>query len=149
MTPHPDFASLDIPQALAFGRFRMEMLTAEDLAEDYAAVMSSVPVLQGVFDAVWPEGLTLAANETDLHWHHREFTARRSFAWAIRTEAEGYVGCAYLFADIGTTGAGEAVYWMIDTPERLDRLEDFGAMYVAWLNTVLPPGYDLRVVTNG
>ena len=148
MTPHPDFEALEIPTSLRLGSFALEMLTAADLEEDYAAVTGSSLVLQGVFGPVWPEGLTLAYNETDLHWHHREFTAKRSFAWVIRTEESGYVGCAYLFPDIATTRAGEAVYWMIDTPDRMAHLDAFGPLYVEWLKALLPVGYALNVRRN-
>ncbi|MEM9780391.1 MAG: hypothetical protein AAF813_10750 [Pseudomonadota bacterium] len=148
MTPHPDFAALEIPTSLRLGSFALEMLTAADLEEDYAAVTGSSLVLQGVFGPVWPEGLTLAYNETDLHWHHREFTAKRSYAWVIRDAVGAYVGCAYLSPDLGARGAGQATYWMVDAPERLQWLADFGALYVGWLREALPEGYDFRVVSN-
>lgn len=149
MTPHPDFADLAVPQVHHLGPFEIAMLTVDDLDEDYAAIMSSTAVLQGLFGPDWPVGWTKAEDETDLHWHHREFTARRSFAWVIRTKEAGYIGCAYLFPDIATKGAGEAAYWMIDTPARIERLDHFGPLYVAWLTGLLPDGYTLRTRRNG
>ena len=149
MTPHPDFADLDVPRIHKLHEFELAMLTADDLDEDYTAVMSSAAVLQGMFGPIWPEGLTRADDEVDLHWHHREFTASRSFAWVIRTQADGYIGCAYLFPDIATTGSGEAAYWMIDTPERTARLAAFGPKYMNWLASFLPDGYNLTVNKNG
>ncbi|MEX0371605.1 MAG: hypothetical protein AB3N09_13315 [Tateyamaria sp.] len=148
MTPHPDFAQIDVPRTHRLREFELDMLTAQDLDEDYAAVMSSVSVLQGMFGPIWPEGLTRADDEVDLHWHHREFTASRSFAWVIRTKSDGYVGCAYLFPDIVQTGSAEAAYWMIDTPDRIARLNSFGAAYVTWLASFLPDGYQLSINRN-
>lgn len=148
MTPHPDFADIDMPHTHGLGGFDMSILTAADLDEDYAAVMSSTSVLQGLFGPVWPAGLSREEDEIDLHWHHREFTARRSYAWVVRTNADGYVGCAYLFPDISKTGAAEAAYWMIDTPERMARLNAFGPKYLDWLASFLPNGYALTVNCN-
>ncbi|MEL6808057.1 MAG: hypothetical protein AAFO97_09775 [Pseudomonadota bacterium] len=148
MTPHPDFENLNVPQTHLLGAFQLAMLTADDLEEDYAAIMSSAAVLKGLFGDTWPTGWTMAEDETDLHWHHREFTAKRSFAWVIRTEQFGYIGCAYLFPDVATTGSGEAVYWMIDTPERGTQLDAFGPLYEDWLKSFLPEGYMLNVRRN-
>lgn len=148
MTPHPDFEALDVPQIHHLGPFELAMLTADDLEEDYRAIMSSASVLQGLFGPDWPTGWTMSENETDLHWHHREFTTKRSFAWVIRTEQSGYIGCAYLNPDNATTGAGEAVYWMIDTADRISQLDAFGPLYVDWLTELLPDGYALNVRRN-
>ncbi len=124
------------------------MLTAYDLEEDYAAVMKSETVLKGLFGSDWPTGLTLEDDAMDLYWHQREFIAKRSFAWVIRTEEEGYIGCAYLYPDIGTCGSGTAVYWMIDAPARAVWLADFGPLYLEWLRRLLPAHYDLSAVSN-
>lgn len=149
MTPHPDFAALELPVAQRLGGFHLEMLTAADLAEDFAAVTGARAVLHGLFGDSWPDGLTLEDNLTDLHWHHREFTAKRSFAWIIRDDTGAYLGCAYLFPAIGARGRGEAVFWMTDTPDRRALLEAFGALYQSWLGQVLPQPYTLTLRHNG
>ena len=148
MTPHPDFVDVAVPQSHVLGPFHLDMLTAQDLDADYEAVMSSATVLQGLFGPDWPEGLTRAEDEIDLHWHHREFTSHRSFAWVIRTQEHGYVGCAYLFPDMAKTGSADAPYWMIDTDDRISRLDAFGPLFVDWLMTLLPVGYDLSGRAN-
>ncbi len=149
MTPHPDFADRDVPGQVALGPYRMAMLTAADVDEDFAAVTRSVPVLRGLFGGDWPEGLTLADDLTDLHWHHREFTARRSFAWIIRDADVRYMGCAYLYPEIGARGAGHTPYWFAEMPDRLAHLAAFGPLYRDWLGALLPPGYALRLSHNG
>ncbi|MEL6573224.1 MAG: hypothetical protein AAFQ64_16295 [Pseudomonadota bacterium] len=148
MKPHPDFVGREVPFGFALGPYRLRNLTEADLEEDYDNVMASAAVLKGVFGGTWPEGLTKDYDATDLHWHHREFTARRSFAWVIRDSTERYVGCAYLNPEIGATGKGEAVYWMIDMPDRIAQLESFGGLYLDWLKSILPAGYDLKVTSN-
>ncbi|MEP1649462.1 MAG: hypothetical protein ABJK03_04485 [Paracoccaceae bacterium] len=148
MTPHPDFKALDLPLSLTLGAYHLTVLTGADVAEDFEAVTRSKSVLQGIFGPTWPEGLTLEQNLTDLHWHHREFAAKRSFAWIIR-DAEGiYLGCAYLFPNIGECGAGEAAYWMADAPDRMAHLAFFGPLYEGWLKEILPPDYSLNINSN-
>jgi hypothetical protein len=149
MKPHPDFEALDMPTALTVGSYHLGMLTGANVEEDFEAVIRSTPVLQGLFGDAWPEGLTLGENLTDLHWHHREFTSRRSFAWIIRDGSGTYLGCAYLYPSIGKRGAGDAVYWMTDTPNRLAHLATFGALYEDWLKGLLSPSYALDVTNNG
>lgn len=149
MTPHPDFETLQVPMSLTLGAYHLDILTGADVEADFEAVTRSSSVLQGLFGPTWPKGLTLEDNLTDLHWHHREFTAGRSFAWVIRDASGVYLGCAYLFPAIGTRGAGEAVYWMADTPERLAHLAEFGPLYEAWLTDLMPLPYALSLKHNG
>ncbi|WP_300034290.1 hypothetical protein [uncultured Roseobacter sp.] len=84
MKPHPDFEAIDIPMTLTLGAYQLDILTSADVEVDFDAVTRSKSVLKGLFGPAWPEGLTFEDNLTDLHWHHREFTAKRSFAWVIR-----------------------------------------------------------------
>ena len=148
MTPHPDFEALDMPMSLTLGAYHLKVLTGADVEEDFEAVTHSRPVLQGIFGPSWPEGLTLKDNLIDLHWHHREFSAKRSFAWIIRDAAAVYLGCAYLFPNIAERGAGEAAYWMADGPDRLAHLAAFGPLYEGWLKELLPPSYVLSITNN-
>lgn len=148
MTPHPDFEALDVPMSFTLGGYQLDVLTAADLDVDYDAVMRSKGVLQGLFGPDWPEGLTKEYDLTDLHWHHREFTAKRSFAWVIRDGAGLYLGCAYLFPDMATRGVGEAPFWFVDAPDRQAHLAAFGALYETWLSALLPEGYQITLRSN-
>lgn len=148
MIPHPDFETIDMPASKVLGMFHLDMLTAADLDEDYAAVIGSAHVLRGVFGPAWPDGLTREYDETDLHWHHREFTTRRSFAWVIRSKDGAYIGCAYLNPDLTTQGKGLAVSWMIDMPDRLALLARFESLFLDWLTDMFPPDYEITSRTN-
>lgn len=148
MIPHPDFARLEVPETLQLPPYVLTMLKGADVDEDFAAVMESAAVLRGFFAPGWPDELTKDYDQTDLHWHHREFTTRRSFAWIIRDAAGLYLGCAYLFPDIATTGQGEAVFWFTDTPDRLAHIAAFGPLYQEWWAEQLPQGYNLRLSHN-
>jgi hypothetical protein len=105
-------------------------------------------VLRGLFGPDWPEGLSMDDNCTDLHWHHREFTTNRSFAWVIRSPDQTYLGCAYLFPAIGARGAAEATYWMAEGPSRLSHLAGFGPLFQSWVTALLPQGFAITFRNN-
>jgi hypothetical protein len=138
MTPHPDFEALVVPRSFTLGDYHLDILTAEDLEADYEAVTRSASVLHGLFGPDWPMGLSLEDNRTDLHWHHREFTTNRSFAWVIRDPDQTYLGCAYLFPAPGARGMAEATYWMAHGSSRLSHLATFGPLYETWVTALLP-----------
>ena len=88
----------DVPQQLETEKFRLRMLTVNDVVKDYDAVMSSAEHLRTVWpDSGWPDGLTLEQNLIDLGWHQKEFQLRRSFAYTVVTLDETRViGCVYI-----------------------------------------------------
>ncbi len=148
MLPHPDFEALDVPTSVTLGAYQLDVLTAADVEMDFEAVTRSQSVLRGLFGPTWPEGLTFEDNLIDLHWHHREFTAKRSYAWVIRDRTGTYLGCAYLFPKIGARGSGDVAYWMADAPERLSHLAAFGPLYEAWLTKLLPEPFLISFNSN-
>lgn len=94
----PDF---EVPWGLETERFRLRMLTVNDVVKDFDAVMSSVEHLTSTFSVIsqdsWPEGLTLEEDLVDLGWHQREFTLRSSFAYTVMSPDESTcLGCVYL-----------------------------------------------------
>jgi hypothetical protein len=94
----PDF---EVPGGLETDRFRLRMLTVNDLVKDFDAVMSSAEHLTSTYSVIWqdswPEGLTLEEDLIDLGWHQREFTLRSSFAYTVMAPDESIcLGCVYL-----------------------------------------------------
>ena len=90
-----------VPARLVTPQFTLRMLTIHDLVKDYDAVMSSVEHLRSTYSRVygrlWPAGLTIEDDLIDLGWHQREFTIRRSFAYAVFSPDESeYLGCVYI-----------------------------------------------------
>ncbi|MEM8729031.1 MAG: hypothetical protein AAGF79_03860 [Pseudomonadota bacterium] len=148
MDPHPDFGSSALPRETRVGDFLLGPLGPAEAEEDFAVVTASEAVLVGVFQSRWPIGLTLEENRIDMGWHDREFTARRSFAWIVRDPEGAYLGCAYLYPDIGATGRGHVVTWIRDMPDRLAVLERFNAQFWDWLAPYLPEGYEVRLTSN-
>jgi|SRR5205809_4110077 len=83
-----------VPAGLARERFRLRMLTVDDVAMDFDAINDRVDH-EG--SAQPPFVTTMAENLVDLGWHQKEFELRRSFAYTIVAPDESRVlGCAYI-----------------------------------------------------
>ena len=114
--PH-DF---EIPEVLETDKFKLRMLTVNDVVKDYDAVMTSIDHLQGVFgpNSKWPsEDLTFEQDLIDLGWHQKEFQRRSSFAYTVMNLNESQcVGCVYI---VPTTKVGydAAVYLWVRKSE--------------------------------
>ncbi|MGR3515239.1 MAG: hypothetical protein ACU0GG_20945 [Paracoccaceae bacterium] len=147
MEPHPDFASVDWPRRFELGAHRLTPLAPNHVDEDYAAVMATAPLLEGVF-GTWPDGLTRDANLIDLAWHDREFTARRSFSWIVRDADETYIGCFYLFPALGRRGRAKAAFWLCDIPDRAAVALTLKADLTGWLDANLPSEIELVWTTR-
>jgi hypothetical protein len=93
----PDFK---IPEKLETEKFRLRMLTVNDVVKDYEAVMTSIDHLKGVFgpQSRWPsKELTLEQDLIDLGWHQKEFQRRTSFAFTVMNIKESKcLGCVYI-----------------------------------------------------
>jgi len=148
LRPHPEFADAQIPAQAAIGAFRLSMLTPEDADEDFAAISASIPVLQGVFGDDWPKGLTLDRNRADLARHQREFEARFAFSWIIRSRDGAYLGCAYFRPTPSAMRQGRAAHWIMDRPDRLELLSEFGIAFRPWLGRFLPQDYEMTWYCN-
>ena len=84
----------DVPSGLEHERFRLRMLTVDDVVKDFDAISSRVDHL-GVSQP--PFVPTIELNLVDLGWHQKEFELRRSFAYTVVAPDESEVlGCVYL-----------------------------------------------------
>lgn len=85
------------PGRLEHERFRLRMLSVDDVDLDYEAVLERVGP-DGTF--LGSPGLTHRQNLVDLGWHEKEFQLRRSFAYTVVSPDESRVlGCVYVYAD--------------------------------------------------
>lgn len=91
----------DVPEQLETDKFRIRVLTVNDVVKDYDAVMSSLEHLQKQFleEWDWPRSdLSLEQDLIDLGWHQKEFQRRSSFTYTVVTLDESRViGCVYIF----------------------------------------------------
>jgi hypothetical protein len=90
-----------IPLTLNTEVFKIRPLTIHDVVKDYAAVMSSIAHLKGLFDPSdsWPtEDLSFEQDLIDLGWHQKEFQNRSSFAFTVMSSDEAIcLGCIYIY----------------------------------------------------
>lgn len=90
-------AEFEVPAILETERFRLRMLTVNDLVKDYEAVMTSADHLHDIWGPGWPDDLTMEQDLIDLGWHQKEFQRRRSFAYTVVSLDESQVlGCIYI-----------------------------------------------------
>jgi hypothetical protein len=98
-----DFA---IPEGLEHERFRLRMLSIDDVVKDFDAICDRV----GADGSPKPPFVsTVAENLVDLGWHQKEFELRRSFAYTVVAPDESQVlGCVY----INPSETHDARVWM-------------------------------------
>lgn len=91
----------NVPEVFEHEKFRIRVLTVNDVIKDYDAVMSSRAHLQGVFgpESTWPsEDLSLEQDLIDLGWHQKEFQIRSSFTYTVvRPDESEVIGCLYIY----------------------------------------------------
>jgi len=109
----PDFR---VPQVLETDKFRLRILTVNDVVKDYDAVMTSVEHLQGIFGphSKWPPlDLTFEQDLIDLGWHQKEFQTGSSFAYTVMNLDESHcLGCVYIFPSTKEGFDAEVYMWV-------------------------------------
>jgi hypothetical protein len=87
-------ADFEVPDGLGHERFRLRMLTVEDVEKDFEAIKERVDHRGAPQPAFVP---TIQLNLVDLGWHQKEFELRRSFAYTVVAPDESEVlGCVYV-----------------------------------------------------
>ncbi len=89
----------EVPASLETDRFRLRMLSVDDVEKDYEAVIESRELLHTIYDTgPWPKpGFTLEENLADLKRHQEEFLSRKAFAYTVVSLDETKVlGCVYV-----------------------------------------------------
>ena len=105
-----------VPKVLETDKFRLRMLTVNDVVKDYDAVMTSIDHLQGVFGprSKWPSSdLTFEQDLIDLGWHQKEFQTRSSFAYTVMNlEESECLGCVYILPTDKSDYDAEVYMWV-------------------------------------
>ncbi len=91
-------ADFEVPAVLETDRFRLRMLTVEDVEMDYEAVMSSGEYLRSMTGGSWPAAdMTVEDNLFDLQRHQDDFERRESFTYTVVTlDEDSVLGCLYI-----------------------------------------------------
>lgn len=132
----PDFA---VPPGFETDRFRLRMLTTDDVEKDYEAVMET----QAHFHAMgleWPrEGFTLKENLADLKRHQREFMDREAFAYTVVTPDEARVlGCVYINPAEGDARDARVEMWVRSSEKEKGLGPVLYAAVREWIETEWP-----------
>lgn len=130
-----------IPSGIEHQRFRLRLITVNDLVRDYDAVMSSAPRLRERFPhGSWPEdSMTMEQDLVDLGWHQKEAQLRRSFAYAI-VDPEGprMLGCAYIDPPAKAGADAEVTLWVRADEESTGLEDEIEAAMREWLAAEWP-----------
>ncbi|MEL6602400.1 MAG: GNAT family N-acetyltransferase [Cyanobacteria bacterium J06614_10] len=109
-------ADFPVPAELETDKFRLRMLSINDVVKDYDAVMTSREHLQGVFgpQSNWPSAdLSLEQDLIDLGWHQKEFQRRTSFAYTVMSLDESTcLGCVYFYPSSAAEYDAQAILWV-------------------------------------
>jgi RimJ/RimL family protein N-acetyltransferase len=107
----------EIPDLLETDRFRLRMLSVDDVEKDYEAVIESRELLHAMFGGPWPKpGFTLEENLADLERHQQEFLSRKAFAYTVVSLDEIRVlGCVYINPSKTTASDAVVVMWVRQT----------------------------------
>jgi hypothetical protein len=98
-----DFA---VPAGLEHERFRLRMLSVDDVVKDFDAINDRV---NPAGERQPPFVETVRENLIDLGWHEKEFLVRRSFAYTMVAPDESRVlGCVY----VEPSDTHDAKVWM-------------------------------------
>jgi hypothetical protein len=146
----------EVPSSIETDRFRLRMLSVNDLVKDYDAVMSSVEHIRSSFNLdpaeTWPKGLTLEEDLIDLGWHQREFTLGSSFAYTVMSLDESTcLGCVYINPTARLGYDVSVTMWVraSELPNGLD--QELFQRVKTWVESVWPfsnpayPGRDIPV----
>lgn len=106
-------ADFDVPPLLETERFRLRMLSVDDVEQDYEAVIESRELLHST-GSTWPrEGFTIEENLADLERHQQEFLDREAFAYTVVALDESRVlGCVYINPTQRVDTEAEVYMWV-------------------------------------
>jgi hypothetical protein len=132
----------DIPP-LSVDRYRLEPLTNRWVLEDFAAIIESLPHLDGLIgppgSAPAPAEYTLETNVLELAWHEREFRTRHSFAFAAIThDDQREVGCMYLYPSPRPDEDAVGISWARWDPADPDGDARFFDEFRSWVEREWP-----------
>lgn len=91
-----------VPEKLETDKFRLRMLSVDDVEKDYEAVMSSREHIRELYsedyDSTWPEDtMTIEEDLEDLRRHQKGFLERKEFVYTVVSLDESLcLGCVYI-----------------------------------------------------
>ena len=144
-----------VPETLETVRFRLRMLTVNDVVKDYDAVMTSLNHLQATMpfgpDHKWPtKELTFEQDLIDLGWHQKEFQCRTSFAYTmVNPEETECLGCIYIYPSPNPKHDAMILLWVRESEAKSGLDEYIFSEVKKWISEKWPfsrPGYPGREI---
>ncbi len=144
-----------VPERLETDRFRLRILTVNDVVKDYDAVMSSVEHLQKTRpfgpDHPWPtKDLTFEQDLIDLGWHQKEFQRRTSFAFTVMSlDEKECLGCVYIYPSSNAEYDAGIVMWVRQSEVKNGLDEHLFETVKQWIKSLWlfkNPGYPGRTI---
>ncbi|MFA6170855.1 MAG: GNAT family N-acetyltransferase [Patescibacteria group bacterium] len=118
------------------------MLTVNDVAKDYDAVISSIEHLKGIFgpNSPWPaDGLTLEEDLAALNYHQKEFLEKSSFAYTVMNLDESQcLGCVYIMPSDNRLYGAMVVMWIRKSELSNGLDEELFSGVASWINKEWP-----------
>lgn len=119
-----------VPEVLETDRFRLRMLTINDVKKDYDAIMTSIGYLQKINplgpNIKWPyKELTIEQDLIDIGWHQKEFQIKSSFTYTVMNLDENKcLGCVYIWPTENTKYDAKVMMWVrqSELPNKLDEI---------------------------
>jgi len=141
-----------VPSELSTAKFRLRMLSVDDVEKDFEAVTSSAARVSKVWPGSgWPAGLTLRQNLIDLGWHEKEFQNRTSFAYTMVSPDESQVlGCVYFYPTEKAGYDAEVFLWVRESEAATDLDHELFEVVQLWLAADWPfenPAYPGRNIS--
>jgi hypothetical protein len=144
-----------VPERLETDRFRLRILTVNDVVKDYDAVMTSVEHLQKTQPFGpghhWPtKDLTLEQDLIDLGWHQKEFQRRTSFTYTVMSlDEKECLGCVYIYPSTKTAYDAAIMMWVRQSKVKTGLDEHLFSTVEQWIKAQWPfknPGYPGRTI---
>jgi RimJ/RimL family protein N-acetyltransferase len=86
------------PSVLRYDDVEARGITRDDVAEDVRGINVSLDLIRETRGGSWPtQAVTEEEIIVDEYWHECEFRDHKSFSFILRTDGDGYIGCAYLY----------------------------------------------------
>ena len=138
--------AVPIPAGLATAEFVLRPITADDAADDHAALMESREELRLWEQSSWPaDDFTVEANREDLAGLEERHRAHRAFTYTVRDPGDTEcLGCVYVFSTSAKFLAASSV-----TALGEDAWADVDAVVFFWVRrSRVASGLDVRLLAE-
>ena len=131
--------TFEVPPVFETERFRLRMLSVNDVEKDYEAVIESRELLHSLGSS-WPrEGFTIEENLADLKQHQQQFLDRQAFAYTVvALDEDKVLGCVYINPTNRIDVDAEVFMWVRKSEYGRGLDEILFQTVKEWINSIWP-----------